>query len=331
MVQVAIVGLGSWGLCVLERFVHQARASSEHAVVHVVEPGVPGGGVYATDQPDYLVLNNPCGQLSLYAVPDEGRHPAYGRGLYDWVTGQGYAWVGGECRRDGRGRPVEPGDFLPRRLMGEYLAWFFETLVADAPPNVEVVVHRDAAVDVVAAPGGREQVRLAGGGSLLVDHVVLTSGHTYNLAPDELAPTTRFLRPYPVVYFEADPGPGDPVVVSGMGLVAYDLIAAMTTGRGGRFEAAGDDRMRYRPSGLEPQLLLYSRTGIPPLAKHVGAGDPTGEYRPVICTAERLAGLPRGAIDFRRDVLPLVLAEMQVRYYRLATGDEGVVERLARA
>ena len=73
MIEFAIVGLGSWGLCVLERTVSRARRSGTPIRVHVVEPGQLGGGVYATEQPDYLVLNNACGQLSLYASPDERR------------------------------------------------------------------------------------------------------------------------------------------------------------------------------------------------------------------------------------------------------------------
>jgi len=70
MIEIGIVGFGSWGLCVLERTVAQARRTSTCIRVHVIEPGRLGGGVYAKSQPDYLVLNNPCGQLSLYASPE---------------------------------------------------------------------------------------------------------------------------------------------------------------------------------------------------------------------------------------------------------------------
>ena len=71
MIELAIVGLGSWGLCVLERTVSRARRTTTPIRLHVVEPGQLGGGVYAMEQPDFLVLNNACGQLSLYASPDE--------------------------------------------------------------------------------------------------------------------------------------------------------------------------------------------------------------------------------------------------------------------
>ena len=46
--------------------------------VHVVEPGTPGSGVYDVTQPDYLLLNNPCGQLTLYPFETESYQPCYG-------------------------------------------------------------------------------------------------------------------------------------------------------------------------------------------------------------------------------------------------------------
>ena len=46
------------------------RAPESEVVVHVVEPGRPGGGMYSLDHPDYLVLNTPCGQHSMYPFPE---------------------------------------------------------------------------------------------------------------------------------------------------------------------------------------------------------------------------------------------------------------------
>ena len=46
------------------------RTPESDVVVHVVEPGRPGGGMYSLDHPDYLVLNTPCGQHSMYPFPE---------------------------------------------------------------------------------------------------------------------------------------------------------------------------------------------------------------------------------------------------------------------
>jgi uncharacterized NAD(P)/FAD-binding protein YdhS len=318
-IDLAIIGLGSWGMCVLERAVARARRVDTPVRVHVIEPGALGGGIYAMGQPDYLVLNNPCGQLSLYASPDGEQAPANAVGLFEWAVQSGYQWVGHECRITTTGRPIVATDYLPRRLMGEYLVWFYESLVTNAPPNMEVVRHYASAVDITSV-GGREAVALDNGRTLCVNHVILTSGHTWNEESVASDSSVRFLRPYPVEYFDEPVPPGAPVAIAGMGLVGFDLLTAMTVGRGGTFEELGD-RLRYVPSGKEPLIYLYSRSGIPYCAKSAHGVDPYGNYRPVVCTPEAIAGLtnPGGSperhqVDFRGDLLPLLFAEMQARY-----------------
>ena len=321
MNEFAIVGLGSWGLCVLERTVSRARHLGTPVRVHVIEPGQLGGGVYSAAQPDYLLLNNPCGQLSLYAAPDGSEDPRYALGLYDWALQQGYRRVGYEYKIGTVGETILATDYLPRRLMGEYLAWFYEALISDAPSNLEVVRHYVAATDISSELGGRESVSLSDGSKLTVDHVVLTSGHTFNEERPGSSSEVHYLRPYPVEYFDDAISAGEPVAIAGVGLVGYDLITALTIGRGGKYADVGD-RKRYVPSGREPEIFLYSRSGVPYCAKSAHGVDPTGDYQPIVCTPEAFkemtnpSGSPlRRRVDFRNDLLPLLFAEMQVRYY----------------
>lgn len=313
--EVAIVGLGSWGLTVLERMVSRARTTGVEARIHVVEPSTPGGGVYGAGQPDYLILNNPCGQLSLYAAPDGSGTTEYGLGLFEWAVARGYRWVGYELRIDPAGLPIEATDYLPRRVMGEYLTWFYSTLVASAPENIQIVAHPASAVDIVTESGGRERVVLDDDSSVLVDHVIITSGHTQN-GERENEPGLRYSRPYPVEYFDQTVSPGAPVAIAGMGLVGYDLVTSLTVGRGGTYIDLGT-RLRYVRSGQEPMIYLYSRSGKPYLAKSAHGIDPTGDYKPIVCTPAFFASLQtnsRSKIDFRRDVLPLLFVEMQCRF-----------------
>ena len=321
MTEFAIVGLGSWGLCVLERTVSRARRTTAPIRVHVVEPGQLGGGIYTMQQPDYLVLNNPCGQLSLYASPEGDEDPPYAVGLHQWVVEKGYRWVGYECRIGTAGTPILATDFLPRRLMGEYLAWFYDTLLADAPANLEIVRHFASATDITPEIGGRERIRLDNGTTISVEHVVLTSGHTWNEELVGDSPDVRYLRPYPVDYFDIPLPPGAPIAIAGMGLVGFDLLTALTVGRGGTFEDVGD-RKRYVPSGREPEIYLYSRSGVPYCAKPAHGIDSYGDYEPIVCTPEAFRELTnpgssplRRRVDFRNDLLPLLFAEMQGRYY----------------
>jgi uncharacterized NAD(P)/FAD-binding protein YdhS len=289
--------------------------------VHVIEPGQLGGGIYSAAQPDYLILNNPCGQLSLYAAPDQEEHRAYAMGLYEWALDKGYRRMGYEYRIGAAGETILPTDYLPRRLMGEYLAWFYEALIADAPPNLEIVRHYAAVTDITSEIEGHEMLWLDNGTQIRVEHVVLTSGHTFNQERVGDSSEVRFLRPYPVEHFDSAVAPGEPIAIAGMGLVGYDLVTALTVGRGGTYKEDGS-RLRYLPSGREPDIYLYSRSGVPYCAKSAHGVDPTGDYQPVVCTPEAFkqmtnpSGSPlRRRVDFRNDLLPLLYAEMQVRYY----------------
>jgi FAD-NAD(P)-binding len=320
VLRIAIVGLGPWGVCGLERVVTAARQELQPGVdiaVHVIEPGTPGSGVYDLTQPDYLVLNNACGELSLYPFETEPDQPCYAVGLYEWAVAQGYRWMGDRCGKDPRGEPIERHDFLPRRLMGEYLQWFYRALIAEAPPGLHIVHHATAAVDLVARRDGSEEVHLANGGAVVVDHVIVTSGHTANQHAED---TGGDLQPYPVgAYVDSIPAQAR-VAVSGMGLVAVDVVTALTIGRGGEFveSRAG---LRYRPSGREPQLRLFCRSGLPFTAKSVTGRDRSDVYKPVICTTEMLDALSgrssgqRRLVDVRSELLPALFAEMYARYY----------------
>lgn len=319
MLRIAIVGLGPWGVCALERVVTIARQDLRPGVdvaVHVIEPGTPGSGVYDVTQPDYLLLNNPCGQLSLYPFETEDYQPCYGVGLYDWAVARGYRWVGDQCAIDPAGRPIEPHHFLPRRLMGEYLQWFYRALIAGAPPSVHIVHHPTSAVDLVARRDGSEEVRLANGGAVVIDHVIVTSGHTANRHVEH----SPEFNPYPVANYVDRVPTGAKVAVSGMGLVAVDVVTALTVGRDGRFVEDGD-RLRYVPSGREPVLKLFCRSGLPFTAKSVTGADRSTVYKPIICTPEALhalsgrSGSRRRPVDVRTELLPLLFAEMHSRYY----------------
>jgi uncharacterized NAD(P)/FAD-binding protein YdhS len=325
--ELAVVGLGSWGLSALERLVTAAlrgEAPSEGFTVHLIEPNPPGSGVYAADTPDYLLLNNPCGQLSLWAEEGGADLARYCVGLYDWARAEGYRWDGWHCRR-GPGREITPHDYLPRRVMGEYLNWFYRTLLSEAPEDMVIAPHRTTAVGIVPDSAGREAVLLGNGRTVTVDHVVLTLGHTRNQARVDVG-GSAVMEPYPVQrYIDAVPSTAT-VGVAGMGLVAIDVAVALTMGRGGRFVERGD-RLSYQPSGREPSLRMFSRSGLAYCAKAVSSVDQTGDYEAAICTSDFLAGVRaagEGKVDLRSQVLPATFAEMQLRFLsqsaRLAEG-----------
>ena len=141
--------------------------------------------------------------------------------------------------------------------MAEYLQWFYKALVAAVPPTLDIVHHSTAAVDIVPHAGGREEVVLANGGVIRADHVILTSGHTPNV-PDSGVAGLDLTSPYPVQRYVDSLPDGVSVGVTGMGLVATDVVTALTVGRGGSFVDEGQ-RMRYERNGREPVIYLASR------------------------------------------------------------------------
>ena len=76
--------------------------------VHVIEPGTPGSGVYDVTQPDYLVLNNPCGELSLYPFETEPEQPCYGLGYTTGRSRRGIAGSATGASRTRRGSRLSP-------------------------------------------------------------------------------------------------------------------------------------------------------------------------------------------------------------------------------
>jgi uncharacterized NAD(P)/FAD-binding protein YdhS len=317
---VAVIGLGSRGLGVLERLITLA-ASSGPVRIEVVDPVADGAGVHAQDQPDYLLLNTTCAQVSMFpdacTVGDQVHGP--GPSLYQWVTERNLRVAEDGFTVGATGRSIRPTDFLPRRVLGQYLEWFLSQLMARVPDHVSVTVHRAEVLDLSSDADGGLLAALSDGSQLSVQHAFLTTGYTPNARPGDNRPgADRIIaEPYPLPERLAAVAPGQAVAIGGFGLSAMDAMSCLTVGRGGRFVLDGD-RMRYLPSGREPELLFYSRSGLPCRArpKVVEFGE---RYRPLVFTREavdRARQQCQGPLDFHRDVWPLILTEMRIGYRR---------------
>jgi uncharacterized NAD(P)/FAD-binding protein YdhS len=331
---VAVIGLGSRGLSVLERIVTLARLAGPaggRVRVEVIDPNCTGAGVHDAGQPDYLLLNTTCSQVSMYpdahSVGADVDRP--GPSLYDWVTGRGLR-MGEDGYTVGRsGRPIRPTDFLPRRILGEYLGWFLAQIRQRAPGHVQVTMHHAEAVDISAEADGSPTIDLSDGTRVNTRYAFLTTGYTSNVN-SAAAGDTRFVAdPYPLPDRAADIRPGQPVGVAGFGLSAMDVMSCLTVGRGGRF-VTERGQLRYLPSGREPVLVMYSRSGLAcrarPLVVEFGP-----RYEPLVFTSagvDACRTARQGPLDFAEDVLPLVLTEMRIAY-RLcqARGAGGDAER----
>ncbi|MCA3582391.1 MAG: FAD/NAD(P)-binding protein [Methylocystis sp.] len=330
--RIGLIGLGSRGLSVLERIVTLATANrSRRIIVTVFEEGEPGCGAHPVNQPDHLMLNTIAAQLGIFpdeaALFDVGGSP--GKGGLDFL-----AWcrscnlhVNDDGVPDPSGRPVAPTDFLPRRLLGTYLAQACRELLSDLPPHVLVTIRRERALGVRLGPWRGDTCRGyvisgASGADLSVDRLILTTGHrSEDLSGAE---DTKIA--------EADAEPGQVLVIEGLGLTAMDALAGLTRGRGGYFLRDGPGSTRYIPSGQEPILYLQSRSGLP-FKTRPETSMARRRHRAMVLTSERIAAIRSattdGRLDFEKDILPLMRLEMRgaALAVQLCAGD---ADRLAK-
>jgi FAD-NAD(P)-binding len=312
--RIAIVGLGHRGLAVLERVLALAGHTHRQTSVLIVEPHQLGVGVHWRDQPEYLWLNTVAGQATAFADATmvDGAPVLGGPPLLTWCHEQGVTL---EDDAGGR-RPVNVDDFVPRHVWGDYLAMAAHQVLARAPQCATIEIHRGEARQVRAADGERGAVvTLDDGTEHRVDLAFITTGHGIRSDRPVIAEDDDGLDCYPLPTTLDSIAPGQTVAITGMGLTAFDVMAALTVGRGGQFAREGD-RLRYRASGAEPGIVLISRTGRFPCARPARPRTTPKTHGRVFtdqALAQARAARPGGRLDFREDVLPLLHREVTER------------------
>ncbi|MFF5096297.1 MULTISPECIES: FAD/NAD(P)-binding protein [Actinosynnema] len=310
-VRIAVIGVGPRGLSVLERVISHTRADGPPVELLLVEPGELGVGAHDVKQPDYLLLNTIAAQLTIFS--DERMVPGApvtgGPGFLEW------------CRE--HHGPVRFDEFLPRRLLGEYLQWAVRDLLDRLPPRLTARHLPAVAVDV-RPDGAGAVVALDDGSTHRVDLALVTTGHGL-VDPAPSTGTDPVDVPYPLPERVDAIPEGSTVALLGTGLTAMDVIAALTSGRGGVF---GEDG--YTPSGREPRIVLANRAGWLPRARPRAVegrvAAPAAHFTPEAVHALRERA-PDGRLDFRRDVAPLVLREALARLGVAAPERVAEVER----
>lgn len=321
--QIALVGAGPRGTYCFRRLVlHLTRHPLKCPVhIHIVEKSgnFGGGGIHSVTQPDYLLLNTIGSQITAFGDDDDqARAAAARRTLHGYLLDQGI--------------PIGPNDYPSWAQHGRYLAEMMDWTEAHLPPGITVHRHSATAIDIESGPMSGQQLVLDNGVSIPADEVILLTGHAKNrIVPGSGAAawasfaekqqtkghgTSYVHLVYPINEKTRHVKPKDSVYVIGMGLTAVDVVKTFTVGRGGKFE-----NERYIPSGEEPRITLGSRLGLPYSARvH---NQKTDQYNAKIFTPERVLKLKaqKPKVDFERDLLPLILREMDVVYYTTLKGE----------
>lgn len=342
--RITIIGAGPRALNVIERLSWklQEDPTLPPITVHLVDPGIPCAGAHLPSQSRLLLTNTLASQVTMFSTldPDDPLSGSSGPSFTEWAHTVGYRRVGSGYEKSMiGGDPVGELDYLPRAMLGEYLAFAHRRILAGAPKTLRVTHHRSEATDVTEEP---LFVHLADGTTIACDAAIIATGHCETL-PTEIDarrqgfveanwpsnPNLAYIRSvYPTSRLAALESSAV-VAIQGLGLTAYDVIAELTVGRGGSFDGS-EASLRYGASGREPKLLLFSRQSLPYNARGVNQKGVDGGYRARFLTADavaairtrRLAATGDARIEFRADIIPLLRKDMAFAHRCAAEGRE---------
>lgn len=323
---VAVVGTGPRGLAVLEamaaQLIGQREVPLDIYAIDRVEVGC--GRIWRTDQPEWFLTNTVAREVTMFSgdADDGPVRPGAGPSFAEW-----WARVAPDA--------ANPDGFAPRRQYGKYLKFVLKTIELALPSGTRLHRVRSDVTDLISCNDGRQTLRLVTDGEhgrtsreLTVDRVVLTTGHPARCPDAEARRLMTFANNRRRLLYVQGDSPADmpldelppdrPIGVLGLGLAFYDVMAALTIGRAGRFIDDGTE-LQYVPSGSEPTLIAGSRSGVPFLARGRNQKRNDDVYIPKFLTLDLVTRLRRrGHLDFQRDVLPGLVAEMRFVYYSTA-------------
>jgi uncharacterized NAD(P)/FAD-binding protein YdhS len=311
-------------LTVLERIVaHERVRPSGPLEVLVFDPNEPGVGCHDPEQPEHLSVNTVACQITQFSDPSVvGAGPVLqGPSFYQWLDHQPRGSIVA-----GPGASVSADGYYSRSLFGRYLHWVFLYLCALVPAHVKVRFIKSAVMRAERGADG-QWILSTQAGAFRADFVMLTTGHAKpagSVAPGRNAGPGSGRRhstvvvddPYPIQEKLSFIAAGATVAIEGMGLTACDVLAELTLGRGGRFVASSArGEKTYIPSGNEPHIIAFSRSGLPLSARAVNQKGVSMQYRAQFLLAGKLRELrATRQLDFEHDVLPLLIADVQYAY-----------------
>lgn len=317
---IAIVGLGPRSLSVLDqldRRFTEALARDVALEITVLDPYPPGGRVWDPAQPVELLMNTLASETTAFAPGDASdRYPT----LYAWTRLPGVTDSVAEHLRH-FAEELDPEGYAPRALFGTYLQWAYGEIERRLAGRVRLVHLRERVLSAVDT--GKRVVLTTNRATVVTTNMLIVApGHLPVISSSDEQQLTRAATTFNGVFAPASHPLDTPVasilerenvLVRGLALNFFDILAMLTEGRGGRFTSAGGT-LRYIPSGREPRIYAGSGRGTPPLAR---VDSPSITDAPVFLTDVRVRELSQmgSHCDFRRDVWPEIVRETSWAYY----------------
>ncbi len=233
--RIVIIGGGVAGALVA---IQLLKRSAPGTVLTLVErtPPVGRGVAYGT---------NSCAHLLNVPVERMGAFPE--------APGDFLRWVGERLGRPRFPAAVAPGDFLPRCIFGEYIAYLLTEARQRADPGIAFTVRTGEVVDLSErSTGDGARVYFADETELVADRVILAIGNLPGEYP--VRSGRQVYRSWRYVHVPWQPGaieriaPDADVLIAGQGLSAADIVLELADqGHRGRIFCLSRRGLRHKP------------------------------------------------------------------------------------
>lgn len=300
----AIIGGGPRGISVVEQLVIECAGGESTVSIDLIDDHIPGAGrVWNPMQSQDLLMNTHAREVTIYSGSPDGGPSRAGSGpsLEEWIAEEG--------------EKISEDGYAPRALYGKYLKNAFEKISKNAPAGIEVRGIVDQVEDIQTQEDGYRLIcstRNLGS----YHSVILATGHPRQpVSPIIDQSMGRVIAGDSAADLNLSHiKPGSTVATIGMGLSFHDVVALLTSGRGGKFQEVNGN-LKYIPSGKEPQIIGVSRSGLPIPSRGINQKAADHSFSPIICTPERMSQLcALTHSNFMTDVEPWIMAEAAISF-----------------
>lgn len=243
---IAIIGLGPRGTSLLERLltnIIKNRLMGKVKILLFDKNKSKGYGCHSPKISNYLLVNTISDQITMYFGSEMEKFGIInnGQSFYEWNK-----------LSDKNGKKT---DYLSRVKLSEYLEFFYtEQINRMIENNIEFEVIDKEVVDIIY--GNSIAIKIKNNVEYQVTFAITSLGHQNNNIINEnncdRLINTSFLKKLNK----------KSVAIQGLGLTAFDVISELTEGKDGRFKRDENNKLVYLPSGKEPKIYLYSRSGL---------------------------------------------------------------------
>lgn len=312
-ITVGIVGIGPRGAAIFEQIAKRAHKFPTYFFqIFLFEPQNLGEGCHRSDQSEAFLMNTSASQLALLGSSSDLKE--HELNFQSWLANN-------VClnTQNSNNTAISHG-YYPRALFGKYLSDSFNSLLRNCPNNLHWTHVSKPVIDIEYSTDTLWSLSTAEKSYADIDFVHITTGHGTPRAnhprPSNKLPSLIECS-YPISTTLKKISATHTVALEGMGLTSFDIVAELTEQRGGRFIPKGNGLLQYLPSGKEPFIVAFSRSGLPLRAKPKGQDNPRQKVQPAFLTDSTINNLLcRAPLDFEKDVLPLIKLEMKHIYYK---------------